>query len=555
MAEGLGGSWQNLWLASLRCYGGGVGYIVLSFFLKHNNGFVTKTFEYAHTYETYLAMINSISESNLKEPKGTIHGIINCPVDLEIYDKDNKLVGRIMNNKVDTSIDPAGKVALEVIGDSKRFTIDAALNYRIKLIGNDDGKMDYILSTEDVDAGEEQRILFKNIPIANKKTMEMNITPDTDLKEQILKNENGVEIQYNQLLDREELNTLSIKAEVDGIGTASSFANLTYGDAVVLKAETDENNEFKGWYDNDGKFLSKETEYPVIVKENKIYYARFTNNFVPLQNFILPDLVQMDIGDIATFSVETSPKNATVKSCVFESTNEEIVQVDDFGILQAKKAGTAKIKVSSDDGKVVQYTTVVVGKDTPLPSPKASEEPILSTPYVTSTPCITEKPSSSPVVGLEPVLSLPIETSTPSVTNKPMANQTPTEQIDKDNTKLKIGYFDEDNAIANFAGNKQEQNRKYKKKKNKNWTLSSVRIKRILRRKKGIFIEYAKIKKAKKYQIQWSKKKTFKKPKTITLKKNKYLIKCNKKELYLRIRAINSRFKGKWSKRIKVRKN
>lgn len=320
---------------------------------------------------------------------------------------------------------------------------------------------------------------------------------------------------------------------------------MTYGDAVVLKAETDENNEFKGWYDNDGKFLSKETEYPVIVKENKIYYARFTNNFVPLQNFIVPDLVQMEIGDIATFSVETSPKNATVKSCVFESTNEEIVQVDDFGILQAKKAGTAKIKVSSDDGKVVQYTTVVVGKDTPLPSPKASAEPILSTPYVTSSPSITEKPSSGPTTSLEPALSLPNGTSTPTSTNKPMMTQTPSE---KNNVKAKLPNFDEKDNVANSAGIKQEQNRKQPKKNNRNCTLPSVRIKRITRRKKGVFIKFAKVKRAKRYQIQWSTKKMFRKAKTITLKRRKYMIKCKKEKLYLRIRAINGRNKGNWSK-------
>lgn len=54
------------------------------------------------------------------------------------------------------------------------------------------------------------------------------------------------------------MNTLSVATEVQGMGTASSFANLTYGDAVVLKAETDENNEFIGWYDEKGTKKIKE---------------------------------------------------------------------------------------------------------------------------------------------------------------------------------------------------------------------------------------------------------------------------------------------------------
>lgn len=65
--------------------------------------------------------------------------------------------------------------------------INASLNYKIKLTGNADGKMDYILSTEDLDAGEEQRILFKDISVFNKRIMEMNISPDVSLKDQSLK--------------------------------------------------------------------------------------------------------------------------------------------------------------------------------------------------------------------------------------------------------------------------------------------------------------------------------------------------------------------------------
>ena len=70
--------------------------------------------------------------------------------------------------------------------------------------------------------------------------------------------ENGKEIHCDQLLEQEDLNTLSVTTEVQERGTASSFANLTYGDAIVLKAETDENNEFIGWYDEKGTKKIKE---------------------------------------------------------------------------------------------------------------------------------------------------------------------------------------------------------------------------------------------------------------------------------------------------------
>ena len=409
-------------------------------------------------------MINSVPEDVLKAPKKLVKGIINCPVNLEVYNSDNELVGRIKDNKIDTSIESEGEVDLEVIGDSKQFKINASLNYKIKLTGNADGKMDYILSTEDLDAGEEQRILFKDISVSNKRIMEMNISPDVSLKDQSLKSENGKEIHYDQLLEQEDLNTLSVATEVQGMGTASSFANLTYGDAVVLKAETDENNEFIGWYDEKGNFVSKEPEYPIVVTENRTYQARFTNCFVELENYQAPDVVQMEIGDTTSLAIEVVPHNATVKTCIIESLNQDIVQVDDYGILQARKAGVAKIKICSPDEKIVCYTTVVVGKDTPVPSisprtteeptasPNAGKEPVLPTPCTSSVPEATEKPNLMPSASSYPMGTSPGRTD---VSKQPHDSElTPTEQKKKDK----------------------------KQKKNKRDILSNIRIKRIKER-------------------------------------------------------------------------
>lgn len=547
MVEGLSslGVKKNIGLAITSNYGGDIGYFVMMYFLIHNNGEYTNTFEYSHTYETYLAMINSVPEDVLKAPKKLVKGIINCPVDLEVYNADNELVGRIKDNKIDTSIESEGEVDLEVIGDSKQFKINASLNYKIKLTGNADGKMDYILSTEDLDAGEEQRILFKDISVSNKRMMEMNISPDVSLKDQSLKSENGKEIHYDQLLEQEDLNTLSVATEVQGMGTASSFTNLTYGDAVVLKAETDENNEFIGWYDEKGNFVSKEPEYPIVVTENRTYQARFTNCFVQLQNYQAPDVVQMEIGDTTSLAIEVVPHNTTVKTCIIESLNQDIVQVDDYGILQARKTGVAKIRICSPDEKIVCYTTVVVGKDTPVPSinPRTTEEP-------TPSPKVSEEPTPSPKASKEPVLPTPCASSVPEATEKP--NLIPSTSSYPMGTSS--GRTDVSKQPYDSVPTPTEQKKKDKKqKKNKRDILSNIRIKRIKRKKRGIYIEFTKVKKATKYEIQWSTTKTFKKPKTITLKKNKYLLKCKKKKLYFRIRARRGKRKGKWTKKIKER--
>ena len=88
-------------------------------------------------------------------------------------------------------------------------------------------------------------------------------------------------------------------------------------------------------------------------------------------------------------------------------------------------------------------------------------------------------------------------------------------------------------------------------------------IKAAKAKKKTVSITWKKVANASKYQIQYSLSKKFKKAKkfrtkTVTTSKNKYTIKklIKKKTYYVRIRAINNKTVGQWSKikKIKVTK-
>ena len=85
--------------------------------------------------------------------------------------------------------------------------------------------------------------------------------------------------------------------------------------------------------------------------------------------------------------------------------------------------------------------------------------------------------------------------------------------------------------------------------------LSKVIVKSTKGKKKSILLKYKKVKGASKYQIQLSTSKKFKKPKRYTTKKLVYRIKKLKKKkvYYIRVRALNGKVKGKWSKVRKVK--
>lgn len=98
------------------------------------------------------------------------------------------------------------------------------------------------------------------------------------------------------------------------------------------------------------------------------------------EKIIAPDTVEMKAGENKALVVATEPEFAKIDMYEYESDNEEVVSVDSFGVLTAKKDGTAKIKIRTltgyDDSLVFEKeVTVIVGEVKPKPDPKPGPEP------------------------------------------------------------------------------------------------------------------------------------------------------------------------------------
>ena len=68
------------------------------------------------------------------------------------------------------------------------------------------------------------------------------------------------------------------------------------------------------------------------------------------EKIIAPDTVEMKTGENKALVVATEPEFAKIDMYEYESDNEEVVSVDSFGVLTAKKDGTAKIKIRTLTG-------------------------------------------------------------------------------------------------------------------------------------------------------------------------------------------------------------
>ncbi len=85
-----------------------------------------------------------------------------CPVDVYVYDSQGKLRGSIVNNEVVQTDD---ELFLYVDGDEK-YVYVMNDDYTFKLVGSDEGKMDYDVTTY-VDGEVERIIEYKDIPLKN----------------------------------------------------------------------------------------------------------------------------------------------------------------------------------------------------------------------------------------------------------------------------------------------------------------------------------------------------------------------------------------------------
>ncbi len=230
----------------------------------------------AHLAQTYCAFVSSMTERELCQKREAYIGEVNCPVDVEIFDKDSgELVGKIKNNIVDKKIAAKpNSIVMSVYGDSKSFWLPSNGNYQIKLTGNDNGAMDYTLAETDSNTGEKNRVNFFNVTINNGKSWTGETSENNfSITNHTLKSDNGTVLNKT-----EEIYDASKKFAVllnsDGNGFVSGPATAVSGDCVTVEAAPDNGYSFSGWYEN-GKLVSSSAKYSFVVKSNRTLTAKF----------------------------------------------------------------------------------------------------------------------------------------------------------------------------------------------------------------------------------------------------------------------------------------
>ena len=175
-----------------------------------------------------------------------------CPVDVEIYDENGSLIGSVINNIVEES--SSDNIRLFVSGDEKYAMLLGNQEYSFKMIGTDNGEMEYsIARTDNSSDGVNETKTFSNVELEPGKTMVSEITNDEDVEEVLLfeTDENGELIS--------EISTEGKETDIsDGYGIVIDKRYTYTGESIKPEIRV---------YDS-GKLLNQNVDYTISYANN-----------------------------------------------------------------------------------------------------------------------------------------------------------------------------------------------------------------------------------------------------------------------------------------------
>ena len=136
--------------------------------------------------------------------------------------------------------------------------------------------------------------------------------------------------------------------------------------------------------------------------EKSIYYInermsdKDLNTYVPLDKIVLnKSELKLYVNESEQLVATFIPENATDRKLAWSSSDENVVTVDENGVVTAKGLGTAEVTVTSEDGKTAVCKVTVEEKKEEKPSPKPEDPSKPNQPNKPSQPQNPEGPKTA----------------------------------------------------------------------------------------------------------------------------------------------------------------
>lgn len=211
---------------------------------------------------------------------------INCPIDVEVYNKQGKTVAVIRNDVVQKIGENHLEAGVNEAGE-KVVYLPANGEYSVRLIATDDGTMSYSVSDYSSAEGGIVRIQsYENVVIRKGEVLQAQVSAYSpeELKqtstisscEYRLIDGGGNVCVPNKVLSGKEAQKASFSVEAVHVGKGNVTGSGRYysGSFAAVRAYVQEGYVFYGWYE-DGKMVSGEVEYRFPVNCDRKLEARF----------------------------------------------------------------------------------------------------------------------------------------------------------------------------------------------------------------------------------------------------------------------------------------
>jgi len=228
------------------------------------------------TVKDHVSDVNFIMDQYVWTPTRSYrYHQIRCPIDIEILDSAGNIVCSIIDNTIEKcTVDDIGIFIFE---DTKEISFHQDSGYIIKILGNDDGSMDYTVTSYTSDNKKEQIINFTDMQV--KKGEPVMIVSDK-ASDGNLEFVNGSEEKMipdaTVKADEFEYVTVQLDANVDTAIVPGKITTEKGSCEVALTITEDETIWFEGWYDEAGNCVSQNQYFTFVVEGDTHYTARYS---------------------------------------------------------------------------------------------------------------------------------------------------------------------------------------------------------------------------------------------------------------------------------------
>ena len=275
-----------------------------------------------------------------------------CPVTIAVYSGDVQ-VGLLGEDDIWYDSD---YVYIEQYGDEKNFYAHSGTALRFEVVGTDEGTLDY--TVEEFRDGESiQRMNYYDIHLYEGKSVSIHSSGAAITGDDAIRSESeGQPIFCDETLTADDYETASVLisslASPYRGGQVQGCGSYVRGDRVALRAVPENGFLFKGWWSDDGDFVSPDRIYEFTSREDVSFTAMFAPESVAITSATLDKADGLKVRAAIQCPENV---NATVY-CAFYKSNAQMIRVE----AKPLKAGENNLTVPVDNSAVAIAKLFVV---------------------------------------------------------------------------------------------------------------------------------------------------------------------------------------------------